>query len=166
MSIRSLIPSLWSDENGKDVFHDLQSEVERVFHQFRHLTPTSFGDSKTLPEFSKLLPRMNVAETDNQYEIEVELPGVKQDDVNVTVQNQTLTIEGHKKQESKEEKKDYRIVERSEGSFKRVIPLGFDLEDKDVDAKFKDGVLTIAVTKPAELTQKARKIEIKKAEPA
>lgn len=166
MSIRSLIPSLWSDENGKDVFHDLQSEVDRVFHQFRNLSPMSLGEPNALPDFSKLIPKINVAETENQYEVEVELPGVKQEDVNVTVQNQAITIEGHKKQESKQEKKDYRIVERSEGSFKRVIPMGFDIEDKNVDAKFKDGVLVIAVTKPAELTQKARKIEVKKGETA
>jgi len=166
MSIRSLMPSLWSSDNGKDVFHDLQSEVDRVFHQFRHLTPMSLSAPETLPELSKLIPKINVAETENQYEVEVELPGVKQEDVNVTVQDQSLVIEGHKKEESKQDRKDYRIVERSEGSFKRVIALGFDIEEKDVDANFKDGVLTVALTKPADLVKKARKIEVKKGEPA
>lgn len=166
MSIRSMIPSLWSHDNEKDAFNDLQSEIERVFNNFRYLTPMSLTNHKTLPEFSSLIPKINVAETDKQYEFEIELPGVKQEDVNVTVQNQALVVEGHKKQESEKEKKDYRIVERSEGSFKRVIPLGFDIEDNDVDAKFKDGVLTIALTKPAELTQQVRKIEVKKAETA
>lgn len=166
MSIRSLIPSLWSENNEPDVFQGLQSEVDRVFRQFRQMAPLSFGEPMNGTELGKLVPRINVAETEQQYEVEVELPGVEQENVDVTVHNQALTIEGHKKSESSKEEKDYRIVERSEGSFKRVIPLGFDVEDKDVNAKFKDGILTIAVNKPAEMTQKARKIEVKSAESA
>lgn len=166
MSIRSLIPSLWTDNNDKDVFHDLQSEIDRVFRQFRPFTPVGFAESANGGELGKLVPRINVAETEKQYEVEVELPGVAQENVDVTVLNQSLIIEGHKQSESTKEEKDYRIVERSEGSFKRVIPLGFDVEDKDVVAKFKDGVLAIMINKPVELTQKAKKIKVEKAENA
>ncbi len=166
MSIRSLIPSLWADNSSKDPFQDLQSEVDRVFRQFRDFAPLGYAESNNGGELGKLIPKINVAETEKQYEVEVELPGVSQENVEVTVLNQSLIIEGHKKSESTKEEKDYRIVERSEGNFKRVIPLGFDVEDKDVDAIFKDGVLAITVNKPAELAKKAKKIKIEKAEPA
>ena len=166
MSIRSLIPSLWTDQTNKDTFHDLQSEIDRVFRQFRGFAPLAYAESANGGELGKLIPKINVAETEKQYEVEVELPGVSQENVDVSVLNQSLIIEGHKKSESTKEEKDYRIVERSEGNFKRIIPLGFDVEDKDVEAKFKDGVLAIAVKKPAELTQKAKKIKIEKAETA
>jgi HSP20 family protein len=116
--------------------------------------------------FAAFVPRINVAETENKIEVNVELPGVEKDDVEVTVANKMLTIEGHKKTESEKKEKDYRVVERTEGRFKRVIPLGFDVGDEQVDAQCKDGVLSIAINKPAELTQKARKIEVKNSESA
>jgi len=137
-----------------------------VFRQFRNISPLGLNDSGGFPEFGTLIPKINVAETEKQYEVEVELPGVDQENVDVTVLNQSLIIEGKKKTESSKEEKNYRVVERSRGSFKRVLPLGFDVEDKDVDAKFKDGVLTVAVTKPAEMVKKAKKIKVRAAEPA
>lgn len=166
MSIRSLIPSLWAENTSKDPFQNLQSEVDRVFRQFRDFGPLAYTESNNGGELGKLIPKINVAESEKQYEVEVELPGVSQENVEVTVLNQSLIIEGHRKSESTKEEKDYRVVERSEGSFKRVIPLGFDVADEDVDAKFKDGVLAIKVNKPAELAQKAKKIKIEKVETA
>ncbi len=166
MSIRSLTPSLWADHNDKDLFGDLQSEVDRVFRHFRGVSPLAYSDSNNGGELGKLIPKINVAETEKQYEVEVELPGVSQENVDVTVLNQALIIEGHKQSETTKEEKDYRVVERSEGSFKRVIPLGFDVQDDDVQAKFKDGVLSINVKKPVELTSQAKKIKVEKVETA
>jgi len=155
------MPSLWADDTNNDVFKSLQSEVDRVFRQFQSASPLALSRGVNEGELGAYIPRINVAETEKQIEVNVELPGVEKDDVEVTVVNNMLTIEGHKKTESEKKEKDYRLVERTEGRFKRVIPLGFDVADENVDAQYKDGVLSIAINKPVELTQKARKIEVK-----
>lgn len=165
MLIRSSVPSFWNDDEHKDMFYNLQDEVERVFRQFQNGAKTRLNANQNDEGSGALMPRINVAETENQIKVNVELPGVEQKDIEVSVANKKLTIEGHKKTESEVNDKDYRLVERSEGRFKRVIPLGFDLEDENVVAHCKDGVLSIAINKPAELAQKTRKIEVKHSVP-
>jgi len=166
MSIRSLMPTLWSDEHHKDVFQNLQNEVDRVFQQFQSGFPLAVNSGNNEGELGILVPRVNVSETDKQIQVNVELPGVEKDDVEVTIADKVLIIEGHKKTESEKMEKEFRVVERSEGRFKRVIPLGFDLADESIDAKCKDGVLCVTIDKPANLTPKARKIEVKNTESA
>lgn len=166
MSTRSLIPSLLTDSNDKDLFQDLHSEVDRIFRQFRAYEPRGYDAPSNAITSGKSIPKINVAETDDEYEVEVELPGVSQENVDVSVLNQSLVIEGHSNIESKKKGHKYRIVERSEGSFKRVIPIGFEVKDKDIVANVKDGVLKIILKKPVELSQSAKKIKIEKAGPA
>jgi HSP20 family protein len=90
--------------------------------------------------------------------IKAEIPGMKKEDVNVSITGNTVTISGEKKQEEKVEKKDYYRVERSYGSFCRNFRLPDDVNSDKVKASFKDGVLEVRMPKTKEGKQK--KIEI------
>jgi len=161
---RSILPSLFSgDKHPTAGFQSLQKEIDRVFDEFRGLTPRfEFGDTED--GGGRVVPKLDMSETDDAVEITAELPGVKEDDIDVSVSGNALTLRGEKSASRDETKKDFRVVERSYGSFARTIPLAFDIDPKDVSAEFRDGVLTIGIKKPAEIAAKTQKIPVTKAE--
>ena len=89
-----------------------------------------------------------------------ELPGIDENDIEVTLVGNTLTIQGEKHAGKDRNDKDYHVIERSFGSFQRTLPLGFDADPDAVDAKFANGVLTVIVPKPAEQVAKTKKITV------
>ncbi|MEZ5811067.1 MAG: Hsp20/alpha crystallin family protein [Rhizobiaceae bacterium] len=104
---------------------------------------------------------IDVAETDGAVEVTAELPGLDSDDVEVTVDGGSLTISAEKQAEKKVEDKNWHRVERSYGSFKRIIPLGFVPDADSLEAELKKGVLHVTVPKPAEKNEKAKKVAVK-----
>lgn len=157
----TLLPTIFGSTE-KPFFQSLQKEVDRVFDEFRELTPWDegnfFGKSN-----GKLIPKLDVSETEKEVEISTELPGVKMEDIDISVSENILTIKGEKSAETKKEDKDYHLLERSYGSFLRSIPLSFVVDAKDVKADFVDGVLTMKIKKPAEVASKKQKIKISRA---
>lgn len=103
---------------------------------------------------------MDVAETDHSFEIKLDLPGVARDDVDIQIDNNTLTIRGHRTSESEEggQGKQFHRIERYSGSFARSVVLPNAIDDKGATAEFKDGVLKIVIPKAE--SAKARKISI------
>jgi len=106
--------------------------------------------SKELSNFDGLVPKVQISETNTEHIVEVELPGITEDNLNVTINNGYLTIEA-KKEEHKEEKEDGKIYysEISSGSYSRTVRLSNDVE-QDVDkltAKYKNGVLKVSLPK-------------------
>ena len=95
-------------------------------------------------------------------EISAELPGLTEDDVDVTVVDKTLIIKGERTDEHEEKEKDYHLIECSRGSYMRTIPLGFNVDEDKIDATIKNGILNILVTKPEDVAEKVRKIPVKK----
>ncbi|HEY9033222.1 MAG TPA: Hsp20/alpha crystallin family protein [Pseudomonadales bacterium] len=108
-------------------------------------------------------PRIELKEKKNQYQVKAELPGVKKEDIHVTLDNGVLTIEAESRQEDKEEK-DGKVIrqERRYGKFMRSFTVGSDVKEADIKAAFDDGVLTLSVPKSKEKdkTKKARRIAI------
>jgi HSP20 family protein len=104
-------------------------------------------------------PRLNVAETDNAYEVTVDLPGLKASEINVEVRNGHLCISGERKAETHTEGKTFQRVERYYGRFHRVIPLATAVDESKISADYKDGVLSVHVPK-AEAVQ-PKKITVK-----
>lgn len=98
----------------------------------------------------ELTPRVDVTEEPEAYHVSAELPGVKKDDVQVTLHEDVLTIRGEKKEEREEKKKDYYQAERSYGSFSRSIRLPGDVQADKIHASFKDGVLDVQLPKSKE----------------
>ncbi len=106
-------------------------------------------------------PRLDVSETDNGLEIVADLPGMDKKDINVSLEENLLTIKGEKKEEKESKDKHYHTIERRSGSFYRAIRLPVEVEKDKVEAAFKDGVLTLRLPKTKESKKKVAQIEIK-----
>lgn len=126
-----------------------------------------FDDFSGLPQRQEssgnafFTPRVDIVEHDNQYEITAEMPGVKKEDLNVTLEDGVLTIEAECKQEEKEEKEGKLIrQERRYGKFLRSFSLGNNVQQQDIQASFDDGVLRLTAPKMAEASPQQRRIEI------
>lgn len=168
MQIKDLIP--WLDQDGKaqepgrDVGRPLaefQREMNRMFESFWSGGPTAFGG----PDFATGLwsggaMQCDVVETDDAIEVTIELPGIEEKDVDLTLAPGSLTIKGEKKVESQEEKKGYHLSERRYGSFQRVIGLPDGVDRDAATATFKNGVLTVTLPKRPEAKAQVRKIDI------
>jgi HSP20 family protein len=130
--------------NRVSPFDLLQSEIGRVFDSFNGFNtwPATFTDRF----FS---PSMEVTETDSVIEVSTELPGMDEKDVEISVADGVLTIRGEKKLEKDEKKKNYRLVERSYGSFERSVALPQGVDAAKVKAAMTKGVLKVEIPKPA-----------------
>jgi len=106
-------------------------------------------------------PRVNTIEGENAYHIEVDLPGVKKEDIEVKVEDNLLTIHGERKMKEEVKKEDYYKMESSYGSFSRSFTLPENVDVENVHANSADGVLEVVVPKLEVLQTKAKKIEIK-----
>jgi len=145
-----------------DPFLALRRDMNRMFDDlFRGFgLPNLWGYRDTEPPL--LAPRLDIGETDEDIKIAVELPGLDEDDVDITLSDNRLTIRGEKRAEREEEGRDYHVRERVEGSFRRVLMLPFEVEPEQIEAVFRDGVLTITIPKPKEVQEKQHKIEVKR----
>lgn len=140
----------------------LRQEMSRVFDDFfSGVGLPSFAGSEPASTVTAILtPRMDVSETDDAVQIAIELPGLDEDDVDVTLDGDVLTIRGEKATEREEDERDYHIIERAEGTFLRTLRLPFEADPEQVQAAFRDGVLTITIPKPKEAQQRSRRIEV------
>jgi HSP20 family protein len=160
----SRTPTIWGPgsltSGGIAPFKSLQEEMNRLIE--------SFGDG--LPAWSSgndsgwLSPRIDVSETDDAVQVTAELPGVTEDHLELSIVDDVLTIKGEKIAEEEKEvkEKNYRVVERSYGSFHRSVRLPFRADPESATASFKDGVLKVIVPKPPESEAKTARIPISK----
>ena len=160
MTEKPSLPSLWKTQNWPGMFGSLHNEIDKVFHDFTQSVGLNPGSSNGNTRMS---PVINVAETDKALEITAELPGVDQEDVDVTVLDNRLTIQAEKKIEEEDKSKDYHVVERSYGKFARSMTLPFEVDLDKIDAQFKNGILTVTLPKPPEVVAKTHKVKVKNA---
>ena len=130
-------------------FDELYREMDSVVQQL-------FGDEKVPQGFS---PRTNVAETASAFEVSVELPGVRPEEVHVGVEEGYLVVSGDHKNEPEQVGKTFHRVERRYGTFRRTIRVPENVVEDQIEAAYRDGVLTIVLPKADK--EKPRKIEIK-----
>ena len=131
----------------------LQSDINRLFDAF--MGPLETTESKEM-----MVPRLDVAELKDRYEVKAELPGLDEKDIELTLEDGLLTISGEKKAETEEKEKGYYLKECSYGSFSRSVRLPENISDDKIEAKFKKGVLTVKLPKKEILPPKSRKIAI------
>lgn len=157
---RSLLPSGRTDlSRTDDPFASFQRQMNRLFDDaFSGYLPIARAGNG-----AALSPSIDVKETDNAIEVEAELPGVDEKDVQVTLEDDVLTIKGEKKAEKEETKKGYYMSERSYGSFLRSFELPGGIDADKVKATFAKGVLKVTLPKPVGAQAKTKKIEIKAA---
>ncbi len=130
--------------SGADPFSELHREMNRLFDDF------FVGGSPVAGTGTMMaMPRLDVRESAKELCVCAELPGVKPEDVELRMEGNLLTLRGEKRQESTQAHDDYHLMERSYGRFQRSIQLPFATAPQDVHADFKDGVLTIHVSKSA-----------------
>jgi HSP20 family protein len=149
-------------------FEALHQEIDRLFDDFSFGWPRlSFPRLPTTAPFFQgefeLKVASEVTEDDKAYRIAVELPGMEEKDVEVSVSDSALTIKGEKKSEKEETKKDYHYSERSYGVFRRSFALPEGVDADKIEASMKSGVLAVVLPKSAEAQKKSRKVEIKSA---
>ncbi|MCA8960686.1 MAG: Hsp20/alpha crystallin family protein [Planctomycetes bacterium] len=109
--------------------------------------------------FDTMTPSLDMSETDNEIEVKLDLPGMKSDDISIQLNHNLLIVSGERKEEKEEKNKSYHRVERRSGFFSRTVTLPCEVKEEAVEAKYKDGVLTIALPKGE--TAKSKKIKIK-----
>ncbi len=145
--VRSL--TKWNSQLPRRLGGDMESQFRRF----------SGSVERPLMSFEGFVSRTNVAETGGEFEVTVELPGMKAEEFDVELKDKSLWITGEKKEEKEEKGKEYHRVERRHGEFRRVIPLPTAVEESRISATYNDGVLTVRVPKAADVQSKH--IEIK-----
>jgi len=153
MRLRSLVPSREPNAlmpPGFGLF-GLHREIDRLFNEFAQ----GVG-----PDGAKnIVPSIEISETDKAIEISAEMPGLERKDVEITIEDDTLTIRGEKKIEEDQKDKNVQLSERSYGVFLRVLQLPPGIDPSSVQATMSNGVLKIAIPKPAK--SEPKKIEVK-----
>lgn len=133
------------------IFGSLQREIDRLFDDF--VPNVSMGR-----DHSDVRCRMDLADTKDGLELTVELPGLDEKDVEVTVHDGLLTVSGEKQFESEQKDKNYRFVERGYGSFSRSVALPAGVKVDQIKATLNKGVLKVVVPTPAK--PEAKKIAV------
>jgi len=134
---RTLIP--WKERLPQFV-GDFEREVETLFEHF-------LANGNRARGIAAFAPRTTVAETDNEYEVEVDLPGMKPEDFQVEMRGDELWLTGERKQQKEEKGKNYHRIEQEYGHFERAIPLAVPVNEGKIKAHYKNGVLKVTVPK-------------------
>jgi HSP20 family protein len=136
-----------------------QDDMKDLMSRFNEDWPEIAPLEITTP--SHFVPRIDLKDNGDSYIVTAEIPGMKEKDISVTLDQNVLTLEGEKKAESEEKGKGYFRSEISYGNFYRTIPLFDEVDEGKVDALYKDGVLKVTLHKKEGATRKKKKIEIK-----
>ena len=139
----------------------IHQEIDQLFDNFFRgswLSPFRHSDQTWIG--GMMLPKVDIAEGKKQYTITVEVPGVEEKDIDLTISDGTLTIRGEKRHEEENHDRQYHRVERSYGAFQRVLSLPDDSKEDAVEANFKNGILTLTVPKTTNSKPGGRKIPI------
>jgi HSP20 family protein len=132
----------------------LQTEMNRLFNTVFD-APATQGNGGTMRRW---VPAMDLLETADHFVLRADLPGMTQDDVNIELEDSTLTVSGERKSEHEDKQEGFYRVERAFGSFSRSLTLPKGIDADAVNANFENGVLEIRIPKPEE--RKPRRISI------
>jgi HSP20 family protein len=131
----------------------LQSQVNRLFES----TGQARGDNSTLAAWT---PSVDVYETENELVIKADMPDINEKDLDIRVENNTLTIRGERKFEQTVKEDNYLRIERNYGSFSRSFGLPNTINTEAIKAEYKNGVLTVELPKSAESKPKQIKVNV------
>ncbi len=135
-------------------------EMDDILNRYTRTLGQPQAGSQEVIATGDWVPLVDIAETDKAFEIKVEIPDVKKENVKVTVDNRVLTIWGEREQEKEEEGKKFHRVERSYGVFTRSFTLPDNVDENKVTASFKDGMLNIQIQKAKVAKQKAIEVKV------
>lgn len=143
-------------------FQTMQQEMNRMFADFLNVAPMGWlSTDRWLAGSDFFTPRIDVTESDKAYEVTVELPGSREEDFDISIDNGMLTIEGEKKMEREDKGRTYHRLERASGTFRRTVALPSGAEEDKISAGYDNGVLTVTVPLKASKESRAKKIPVK-----
>lgn len=173
MTLREIVPWRWGglrrwepEEAPFGAFRrqmeSLHREMDRLFEDMssepvrQTLNPQAWGRQLVMPDIDE-------TEDDKAFNVSIELPGMDEKDVDITLSGRMLTIRGEKKAEKEEERQDYYRRERTFGSFRRTLELPGDVDESKIEASFRKGVLKIELPRTEEAQSKIKHIAVKAA---
>jgi len=139
----------WEPFKGLDI---MRNEMDRLWD--------SFFEGRPRVRFGEWFPSLDVAETKNDIVVKVELPGMDQKDIDISLSDGHLIIKGEKKQEKEEKEENYHFIERSYGTFTRSVHLPKEVKRDKISASYKNGVLKVLLPKSEEAKKKDVKIKV------
>ena len=159
MSMMNLRPLMPSGDGGRAqspsmLFGTLHREIDRLFDDFTRGVPTLGGGQAQL----NLVPNIDVSETNDAIVISAEMPGLDRGEVEISIEDDVLTVRGEKRLEEERDDRNYHLSERAYGVFYRAIQLPPGIDPEQVQATMSNGVLKITVPKPQK--NQAKRIEV------
>ena len=136
----------------------LQGEMNRLFSTFFDTPTGRAGNGGTTAASRRWIPAMDLVETGDHFVLKADLPGISENDVNIEVENNVLTVSGERKTEHEEKHEGYYRLERATGAFARSLTLPEGIDAEAVSATFDNGVLEVRIPKPAQA--QPRKVQI------
>lgn len=137
----------------------LQNRLNSIFQDFARPETGAQGGSESLAA-GNFIPPVDIYEDEHKLVLKLEVPGVRQDDIDVRVENQTLTVKGERRFEAEEKEENFHRIERRFGSFARSFTLPVSVETGSVTAKYDQGVLAIQLAKKEAAKPRQVKIEV------
>jgi HSP20 family protein len=134
-------------------FTTLQDRMNRLFRD-------SFGEGQDALTATNFAPAVDVYEDEHNVTLKIEVPGIDEKDIDVRIENNTLTVHGERKYEKDEKEENYRRIERQYGSFTRSFTLPTTVDTEKVSANYEKGVLKITLAKKAEAKPKQIKVSV------
>lgn len=153
--IKNLVP--WREDPMRTL-SSLQRDMNSILEDFFKPGVTDLGIAE-----ARFMPKVSVLQDDGTITVEAELPGMTAKDIEMTLTGDILTIKGEKKQEKTETKKDFIHRECSYGSFMRQLQLPVEVDNKGIEATFKDGILHVDLPKTEKAKASKRAIPIRAA---
>lgn len=152
--MNDLTPATTDRRSTVAPFGWLRTEIDRLFDDF--------GPARSLFNFGGAtpVPALEFASGDKEYRLTAELPGLKDEDVEISVVDGVLTLKGEKREAEEHKEDGYLMSERRYGKFERRVSLPDDVDSDKIEAVFKKGVLTVTLPKNPESHERARKIAI------
>jgi len=148
--LRSMVP--WQ-ERFPSTFSRFGNDMGDLMERFFEQGGTGWG-------IASFTPHVNLAETDEGYEVTIELPGMKPEEVNVELREGSLWITGEKKEEKEEKGKTFHTIERRSGEFRRMIPFAVPVDEGKIDAVFEEGILKVQIPKSEQVKPKKIKVKV------
>ncbi len=139
--------------NPADDLFDIQDNINRIFGNYL---------SARGPQAKVIgwMPPVDITESENEYIIKADIPGMKKEDIKIAIENNTLSISGERKEEKEEKGKNFVKKEKSFGSFMRSFALPHSVDAKGIKAAYKEGVLNVTVPKSEDAKPKEIKIDV------
>lgn len=152
----SAFPSLFRHE--RPLFEEMRSMMDRSFSELMH--DVFSGEELATTRRQVVTPRIDLSESDKDYRVVAELPGVERKDLDIELIGDRLTIRATRKKEKEEKGRDYHRFERTYGSFLRTLTLPDEVEADKIEAHLEDGILTVTLPKVDGAKRHARHIEV------